>query len=93
GEFDIAALKQKAAALHSMDGLDLVPGVTSSQRYPWSESVWVWNEGYGTASEARHHVVALDYGVKRNILRLLANAGCKVTVVPATASAEDVLAL
>ncbi|QCI63718.1 glutamine-hydrolyzing carbamoyl-phosphate synthase small subunit [Phreatobacter stygius] len=93
GTFDIEALKQKAAALHSMDGLDLVPGVTSSQRYPWSETVWVWNEGYGAAGGARHHVVALDYGVKRNILRLLANAGCKVTVVPATASAEDVLAL
>jgi carbamoyl-phosphate synthase small subunit len=93
GTFDVEALKQKAAALHSMDGLDLVPGVTSSQRYSWSETPWVWNEGYGEAGEHRHHVVAFDYGVKRNILRLLANAGCKVTVVPATASADDVVAL
>jgi carbamoyl-phosphate synthase small subunit len=93
GTFDIEALKKKAAGLASMDGLDLVPGVTSSQRYPWSETTWVWDEGYGTVGETKHHVVALDYGVKRNILRLLANAGCKVTVVPATASAEEVLAL
>ncbi|CEJ14452.1 Carbamoyl-phosphate synthase small chain [bacterium YEK0313] len=93
GVFDVPALKAKAAALHSMDGLDLVPGVTSSQRYGWSETPWVWNEGYGEAGEARHHVVALDYGVKRNILRLLVDAGCKVTVMPADAKAEDVLAL
>ncbi len=93
GDFDIAALKARAAGLPLMDGLDLVPGVTSSQRYPWSETVWEWDEGYGAAGEPRFHVVALDYGVKRNILRLLANAGCKVTVVPANTSVEDVMAL
>ncbi|MCA0319044.1 MAG: glutamine-hydrolyzing carbamoyl-phosphate synthase small subunit [Proteobacteria bacterium] len=93
GVFDVEALKRRAAGLPLMDGLDLVPGVTSSQRYPWSETIWEWNEGYGAAGEPKYHVVALDYGVKRNILRLLANAGCKVTVVPASASAEDVLAL
>ncbi len=93
GTFDVEALKRRAAGLPSMDGLDLVPGVTSSQRYPWSETIWEWNEGYGKAGEARFHVVALDYGVKRNILRLLANAGCRVTVVPANASVEDVMAL
>ena len=93
GAFDVEALKRRAAGLPLMDGLDLVPGVTSSQRYPWSETIWEWNEGYGAAGEPKYHVVALDYGVKRNILRLLANAGCKVTVVPASASAEDVLAL
>ncbi len=93
GEFDVQALKRRAASLPPMDGLDLVPGVTSSQRYPWSETVWEWDEGYGTAGEPRFHVVALDYGVKRNILRLLANAGCKVTVVPASATAEEVMAL
>lgn len=93
GEFDVEALKRRAAGLPSMDGLDLVPGVTSSQRYPWSETVWEWDEGYGTAGEPRFHVVALDYGVKRNILRLLANAGCKVTVVPASATADEVMAL
>jgi carbamoyl-phosphate synthase small subunit len=93
GTFDIEALKRRAAGLPAMDGLDLVPGVTSAQRYPWSETIWEWNEGYGKAGEGRFHVVALDYGVKRNILRLLANAGCRVTVVPANASVEDVLAL
>jgi len=93
GDFDIDALKRRAAGLPLMDGLDLVPGVTSSQRYPWSETIWEWDEGYGTAGEPRFHVVALDYGVKRNILRLLANAGCKVTVVPASASADEIMAL
>ncbi|MDP2802253.1 MAG: glutamine-hydrolyzing carbamoyl-phosphate synthase small subunit [Phreatobacter sp.] len=93
GEFDVEALKRRAAGLPLMDGLDLVPGVTSSQRYPWSETIWEWDEGYGTAGEPRFHVVALDYGVKRNILRLLANAGCKVTVVPASATADEVMAL
>ncbi|MEI8145855.1 MAG: glutamine-hydrolyzing carbamoyl-phosphate synthase small subunit [Alphaproteobacteria bacterium] len=93
GVFDVAALKARAAGLASMDGQDLVPGVTSQQRYPWTETTWVWNEGYGAQDEATRHVVAIDYGVKRNILRLLANSGCKVTVVPATASAEEVLAL
>ncbi|MBX9989681.1 glutamine-hydrolyzing carbamoyl-phosphate synthase small subunit [Phreatobacter oligotrophus] len=93
GTFDVEALKRRAAGLPAMDGLDLVPGVTSSQRYPWSETIWEWNEGYGKAGEGRFHVVALDYGVKRNILRLLANAGCRVTVVPANASVEDVMAL
>ncbi|MBF9234286.1 glutamine-hydrolyzing carbamoyl-phosphate synthase small subunit [Microvirga alba] len=93
GAFDIPALKAKAAALPSMDGLDLVPMVTSAQRFDWDESTWTLGEGYGKQTEFKHHVVALDYGVKRNILRLLVRAGCKVTVLPATATAEDVLAL
>jgi carbamoyl-phosphate synthase small subunit len=96
GEFDLDALKARAADLPSMNGLDLVPMVTSGQRFGWQETAWDPSSGYGTqgeSSEARHHVVAIDYGVKRNILRLLAQAGCKVTVVPATATAEDVLAL
>jgi len=96
GQFDLDALKARAADLPSMNGLDLVPMVTSGQRFDWQETAWDPSSGYGSqgeASEARHHVVAIDYGVKRNILRLLAQAGCKVTVVPATATAEDVLAL
>jgi carbamoyl-phosphate synthase small subunit len=93
GDFDIPALKAKAAALPSMDGLDLVPMVTAAQRYSWTETSWTREAGYGAQSEIRHHVVALDFGVKRNILRLFADRGCKVTVVPATATAEDVLAL
>ena len=93
GVFDLPALKAEAAALPSMDGLDLVPNVTSPQRYTWSQTPWVWPAGYGERSVARFHVVALDYGVKRNILRLLSDRGCRVTVLPPTATAEDVLAL
>jgi carbamoyl-phosphate synthase small subunit len=94
GGFDIAALEARAASLPSMNGLDLVPLVTSSQRFGWDETTWAPGQGYGHQNgDAKYHVVAIDYGVKRNILRLLARAGCKVTVVPATASAEDVLAL
>ncbi len=93
GVFDIPALKAKAAALPSMAGLDLVPMVTSSQRYGWNETSWKWNEGYGELASPKHHVVAIDYGVKRNILRLLADRGCKVTVVPATTTADEILGL
>ena len=93
GEFDIAALKAKAAGLPSMDGLDLVPMVTSAQRFSWDETSWELGKGYGRLGEGKHHVVAIDYGVKRNILRLLADRGCMVTVVPATTPAADILAL
>ena len=93
GRFDLAALKAEAAAWPGLEGMDLVPMVTSAQRADWSETAWVWNEGYGTQDKPEFHVVAIDYGVKRNILRLMARAGCKVTVVPATTSAADILAL
>ncbi len=93
GVFDLAALKAEAAALPSMDGLDLVPQVTGSQRYEWTQTPWVWPTGYAERGAARHRVVAIDYGVKRNILRLLARTGCEVTVMPPTASAKDILAL
>ncbi len=93
GRFDLADLKRRAAALPSMDGLDLVPPVTTAQRFDWDETTWTWDAGYGRQTAPRHHVVAIDYGIKRNILRLLARAGCKVTVVPAKTPAEDILAL
>jgi carbamoyl-phosphate synthase small subunit len=94
GKFDLAVLKKKAKALPSMAGLDLVPLVTGSQRYGWDEADWDWSKGdFASQGKTRLHVVAIDYGVKRNILRLLAERGCKVTVVPPTASAEDILAL
>jgi carbamoyl-phosphate synthase small subunit len=93
GAFDDADLQARAAALPSMEGLDLVPMVSQKQRYDWSETTWTLGEGYGQQGTPMHHVVAIDYGVKRNILRLLAEAGCKVTVVPATISAEEILAL
>jgi carbamoyl-phosphate synthase small subunit len=93
GYFDRPMLKIVARTLPSMDGLDLVPGVTGTQRYDWNETIWRWNEGYGTQTAPRYHVVALDYGVKRNILRLLADRGCKVTVVPPGTTTQDILAL
>ena len=68
-----------------------MPEVTSGQSYTWDETRWVWGEGYGRQENPDLHVVAIDYGLKRNILRRLATAGCKVTVVPAKASAEDIL--
>ena len=93
GIFDVPALKAKAAAMPSMDGLDLVPMVTSAQRFSWDETSWELGTGYGRMGEGKHHVVAIDYGVKRNILRLLADRGCMVTVVPATTPAADILSL
>jgi carbamoyl-phosphate synthase small subunit len=92
GAFDTETLKQKAAQLPDMTGQDLVPLVTAKEAYEWDETPWELGRGYGRRSEAKAHVVAIDYGVKRNILRLLANAGCRVTVVPATASADEIMA-
>jgi carbamoyl-phosphate synthase small subunit len=93
GKFDIDNLKAQARAWSGLVGLDLAKEVTSGQSSSWTETPWVWNEGYGERNEATMHVVAVDYGVKRNILRLLAGLGAKVTVVPAKTSAEDILAM
>jgi len=92
GTFDIEKLKAQAKAWPGLLGLDLVPEVTSGQSYSWDEQRWVWNRGYTRNENPEFHVVAIDYGLKRNILRCLASAGCRVTVVPATEKAEDVLA-
>ncbi|MBK5198207.1 MAG: glutamine-hydrolyzing carbamoyl-phosphate synthase small subunit [Methyloceanibacter sp.] len=91
GKFDLAALKREAAAWPGMVGLDLAKDVTSGQSYTWDETEWAWGEGYGRQEHPRFHVVAIDYGLKRNILRELATAGCRLTIVPATASAEEIL--
>jgi carbamoyl-phosphate synthase small subunit len=93
GAFDRAALTAEARAWPGIDGMDLVPSVTVSQRYDWDGASWRLGEGYGRRTEDRYRVVAIDYGVKSNILRLLSDLGCVVTVVPATASAEDILAM
>ena len=93
GVFDLPALKQEAAGWPGIDGMDLVPSVTAVQRYDWTESTWTLGEGYGQRGAAKYKVVAIDYGVKRNILRLLAAEGCDVTVVPATASADEIMSL
>ena len=91
GAFDVEALKAEARAWHGLVGLDLVPEVTTGQSYTWDEMRWVWGKGYPRQMEPAFHVVAIDYGLKRNILRSLANAGCKVTVVPAMTTAEEIL--
>jgi carbamoyl-phosphate synthase small subunit len=93
GRFDIAALKAEAKAWPGLVGMDLVPMVTTGQRFTWQETPWQWDSGYGELHDATFHVVAIDYGIKRNILRQLAGNSCKVTVVPAQTSAADVLAL
>jgi carbamoyl-phosphate synthase small subunit len=93
GRFDLDALKAQARAWPGLVGMDLVPMVTSAQRFTWDETPWVWGKGYGRQETPEFHVVAVDYGIKRNILRLLAATGSKVTVVPATTSAADILAL
>ena len=92
GRFDVAGLKAEAKAWPGLVGMDLVPEVTTGQSYTWEEMRWVWDKGYGRQAAPLFHVVAIDYGLKRNILRCLAGTGCRVTVVPATATAEDVLA-
>jgi carbamoyl-phosphate synthase small subunit len=91
GKFDVAALKREAAAWSGMIGLDLAKDVTCGQSYSSDETGWRWGEGYGRQDAPRFHVVAIDYGLKRNILRELAGLGCRLTVVPATASAEEIL--
>jgi carbamoyl-phosphate synthase small subunit len=93
GKFDLAALRYEARVWPGLVGMDLVPMVTSGQRFTWDETPWQWAKGYGRQTQQEFHVVAIDYGIKRNILRLLAANGCKVTVVPATTSAEDIVAL
>ena len=91
GKFDLDALKAEAAQWPGIDGMDLVPDVTAQKDYGWSETTWRLGSGYGEQTNPRLKVVAVDFGVKRNILRLLAEAGCDVKVVPATASAEAIL--
>ena len=93
GKFDLDAFRKEAREWPGIDGMDLVPMVTCGQRFTWDETPWVWGKGYGRQENPEFHVVAIDYGIKRNILRLLAETGCKVTVVPATTSAEDIIAL
>jgi len=93
GNFDLEALVAKARDWKGLVGLDLARDVTCAQSYRWDEMRWAWPEGYMRQTAPLHRVVAIDYGAKRNILRCLASAGCDVTVLPASATAEDVLAL
>jgi carbamoyl-phosphate synthase small subunit len=93
GRFDLPAFKKEAREWPGLVGMDLVPMVTSTQRFVWDETGWEWGKGYSRQSKAEFNVVAIDYGIKRNILRQLAGNCCKVTIVPAQTSAEDILAL
>lgn len=93
GNFDIDALLKLARGWPGLVGLDLAKVVSCTQSYRWNEMRWAWPNGYLPQTSAVHKVVAIDFGAKRNILRCLASAGCDVTVLPATATAEEVLAL
>jgi carbamoyl-phosphate synthase small subunit len=90
---DIAAAVAQAQAAPSMAGQDLAQVVTAPESQAWRETEWVLGQGYGQLEQASWHVVAYDFGVKRNILRMLASRGCRVTVVPARTPAADVRAL
>lgn len=91
GKLDIPALQKKAMAWAGLEGMDLAREVSCRQTYDWTETAWAIGRGYGKLEKSERHVVAVDYGAKRNILRCLADLGCKVTVVPADATAEDIL--
>ncbi|MEM6487645.1 MAG: glutamine-hydrolyzing carbamoyl-phosphate synthase small subunit [Pseudomonadota bacterium] len=92
GRFDEGDLVRAAQGFPGLEGLDLAREVCTRQTYDWDQQQWAWGEGFARQDRPRAHVVAVDFGAKRNILRALASAGCRVTVVPATATAEDVLA-
>ncbi|TMJ33362.1 MAG: glutamine-hydrolyzing carbamoyl-phosphate synthase small subunit [Alphaproteobacteria bacterium] len=93
GQFDLARLKQEAREWPGLVGMDLVPMVTCAQRFEWDQTPWQWEKGYGRLDRPELNVVALDYGIKRNILRQLADNRCKVTVLPASAKADEIIAL
>lgn len=90
---DIDAAKASIAGFPGLKGMDLAKEVTTANTYEWTENIWDLINGHAQTGALTKHVVAYDFGVKRNILRLLVNRGCRVTVVPATTSAETVLAM
>jgi carbamoyl-phosphate synthase small subunit len=92
GNFDTDALIAAAKGFAGLTGMDLAREVTCAQSYHWTEMRWAWPGGHAPQTDAKYKVVALDYGAKRNILRCLASVGCDVTVLPATATAAEVLA-
>ena len=91
GRFDLAALKAQAAGWPGLEGMDLAKEVTTRQTFAWDETEWAWPEGFGRQVAPKHKVVAVGYGAQRHILRCTASAGCEVVVVPATATAEEIL--
>ena len=91
GNFDVEALVAAARGFAGLTGADLAKDVTCAQSYRWNEMRWAWPDGYAPQTDAKYKVVAVDYGAKRNILRCLASAGCDVTVLPASATFDDVM--
>ena len=92
GVFDIKELLVQAQAFEGLEGLDLAKDVSCTQSYKWNEKRWAWPEGYVNEEAPKYKVVAIDFGAKRNILRCLASVGCDITVLPAIATAEEILA-
>ncbi len=91
GQFDESALVAKARSWRGLEGRDLAREISTLQSYRHDETAWVWNKGYGRSSGNGPHVVVIDYGVKRNILRLLADNGARVTVMPALSTYDDIM--
>jgi len=91
GMFDEHSINAELRAFPGLEGLDLAKEVTTAQTYKWDQTPWQWNEGYGELTDPKFHIVAVDYGAKRNILRQLADQGARVTVVPASATARDIM--
>jgi len=91
GPVDLEGLGAEIGAWPGLEGMDLARDVTCRQTYTWDQTGWELGSGYGTLTGARHKVVAIDYGVKKNILRCLASLGCAVTVVPASATVEEIM--
>jgi carbamoyl-phosphate synthase small subunit len=92
GKFDLEALVARARAWNGLVGLDLAKDASTLQPFVWEEGLWRWPEGYPNEGQPKYEVVVVDYGVKRNILRALASVGARATVVPATTTAEEILA-
>ncbi|MCZ2328692.1 glutamine-hydrolyzing carbamoyl-phosphate synthase small subunit [Bartonella sp. F02] len=93
GNFDIETLKKCAQKWPGITDLDLAKNVTSKQLMTWDEKPWIWNKGYSQNKKHNFHIVAIDYGIKRNILRLLAAQGARITIVPADITAKEILAM
>lgn len=91
GQFDFQALLARARACPDMEGAELAREVTTAQSYQWSQGVWTRDKGFGEAENPAFHVIAVDFGMKRNILRCLSSVGCRVTILPAYATTEDIL--
>ena len=92
GEFDLDALRDRAASAPSMEGLDLAREVTCEGPFEWDQTCWALGRGHGQMTDPKRHVVAMDFGAKHNILRCLADLGCRVSVVTASTGAADILA-